>query len=314
MNATIRLLGLCVGLGLLATESMASTTVGIYAIVDEVTLEPSDFEPERVWISGVFVVPQPISSGLHQSPLRGHLYFSLNPEAPESTRDEWNVLQKVAGTGQVVGFGEYWMPCSHTRDKRFRDLPGDSHCSLEVSVHTDRSAVPEPYPKPSGEGVVTAFDAHDDICPRFGRPSVQIVFELRKAHSPGIVQNEPAACVEWVGLIASSDLDSAFVTQTRDPDWAEAAETLITQRLAQAVGLALSELGVECRDTICHIRLVFPTREYQEAMGNRLAADALNELPGFSQGGKIIPPQDQPTMDYYLQRRKPPTTSTASLD
>ena len=281
MNTTIRMLTLCLGLGLLTTQSVASTRVGIYAIIDDVTFEPSDFEPERVRISGVFVVPRPISSGLHEPPVRGYLYFRLNPDAPMSTRTDWKALQKVAGTGQVVGFGQYWMPCSNAREKRPSSLPANSNCSLEVSVRTDRSAAtPEPYPMPSSEGVVTTFRVDDDICPRFGRASVQIVFDLREAHSPGIVQSAPAVCAERIGLISSSDLDSAFVAQGRDPEWADATETLITQRLARAPSLALSELGVECRDTVCHVHLVFPSREYQEASGNRLAADALNELPG----------------------------------
>jgi hypothetical protein len=28
-------------------------------------------------------------------------------------------------------------------------------------------------------------------------------------------------------------------------------------------------------------------------------------MPGFAAGGKIVPPRDEPTIDYYLQRRKP---------
>jgi hypothetical protein len=68
---------------------------------------------------------------------------------------------------------------------------------------------------------------------------------------------------------------------------------------------------VECRNTICHVRLVFPNREYQEAVGDRLAANALSELPGFAQGAKIIPPRDAPTIDYYVQRRKPSSTQTS---
>lgn len=305
MTTTVRWLALSLGLGLLATQAVASTTVGIYAIVDEVAFEPSDFEPERVWISGVFVVPQPLSSGLHRPPLRGHLYFSLNPDAPRATRGDWDALQAVAGTGQVAGFGEYWMPCSKTRSEGFSNLPADANCSFEATVLSDRSAaVSEPYPAPSSAGVVTTFDAPDDVCPRFGRPSVQIIVDLREAHSPGVVQREPPVCAERIGLVSSSSLDSAFVTQTRDAEWAQATESLILRRLAQAPGLELAELGVECRDTICHIRLAFPSREYQEIAGNRLAADALNELPGFAPGGKILPPRDAPTVDYYLQRRE----------
>jgi hypothetical protein len=312
MSAAIRLAAFCAALALSAAQSLASTTVGIYAIIDEVTFEPSDFEADRVWISGVFVVPQPISSGLHRLPLRGHLYFGLSSAAPNSTRTDWEALRKAAGTGQVVGFGNYWMPCSKAR---FPGLPAESNCSLEVAVHTDRSAaVPEPYPAPNSEGVVTVFDSHDDRCPRFGRSSTEIIAELRHAHSPGVLQNDTPGCAERVGLVSSSDLDSVFAAQTRDSPWAEDTEALILGRLARVPSLELADLAVECRDTICHVHLVFPTREYQEATGNRLAAEALSELPGFAQGGKIIPPRDEAAIDYYLQRNRVPAAQATAAE
>jgi len=311
MRVAIVLVVLCLGFGLFTRQSIASTRVGIYAIIDEVTLEPSDYEPEKALISGVFVVPEPISSGLHRPPLRGYLYFSLNHDAPNSTRADWEALREAAGTGRVVGFGQYWMSCANTRlaHPGLPELPPHANCSLEVRVHSDPSlATPEPYPAPSVEGVITEFN--DDTCARFGEPSVRIAFALRAAHSPGIVQDEPPVCAQQIGLISSSSLDSAFVTQTRDPDWAEAIETQLLRRLAEVPDLELSGLGVECRDTICHIHLVFPTKEYQEATGNRLAANALNELPVFAPGGKIIPPEDEPTMDYYFQRRRAPSSES----
>ena len=311
MRAAVRLLAVCFGLVLSATPSMASTRVAVYAVIDEVAFEPSDREPDRVLISGTFVVPVAISSGDHARPSRGLLYFSLNPDAPGPTRTDWRALRKAAGTGEVVGFGQYWMPCSHATDPRIRSLPAETNCSLDVRVQTDRTqAIAEPYPAPSSEGVVTAFDDHDDICPRFGRPSVRIVAELREAHSPGGVRNEPRACKEWIGLVASSSLERTFPTQTRDADWARSAETLILRRLTEAQGLALAELGVECRDTICHVRLTFPTKEYQQAMGNRLWADALDALPGFEPGGQFVPSETDATMDTYIQRRKPSASQT----
>jgi hypothetical protein len=305
----IRWLTLAVGLASLATQSLASTRVAVYAIIDEIDFEPSSFEPERAWISGVFVVPVPISSGLHEAPARGHLYLSLSPASAESTRRDWEALKANAGTGRVVGFGEYWMRCSLVRSA---PLPlaqdaENANCSTEITVvETDRTrATTEPYPTPSSEGVVTVFDDADDICPRFGRSSMQIVAQLREAHSPGSTHGEPSPCPDRLGLVDSSDLDRAFVEQPRDAEWAPATEALILKRISAAAGLRLSDLRVECRDTICHIRAAFPTAEYQEAMGNRLVADALNDMPGFVRGGKIIPPRNAPTIDYYFQRRSP---------
>ena len=309
MSAAIRLLVSCLSFGLVTTQSIASTRVGIFAIIDEVAFEPSEYEPERALISGTFVVPVPISSGLHQPPSRGYLYFSLNEDAPNSTRADWEALQEAAGTARVVGFGEYWMSCANTRSALLPDRASDANCSFEVSVHTDsNTATPVPYPTPSVEGVVTDFA--DDTCARFGKPSVQIAFHLREAYSPGVIQEEPPVCPEQIGLVSSSRLDSVFVTQERDPIWADSTEAYLLRRLAEAPRLELSELGVECRDTICHIRLVFPTREYQDATGNRLAADALNELPVFAPGAKIVPPSEEPTMDYYFQRRRVPSSET----
>jgi hypothetical protein len=302
----IRWLALAAGLASLTTQSLASTRVAVYAIVDEIDFEPSSFEPERVWISGVFVVPVPISSGLHAEPARGHLYLSLDASKAAATRADWDALRANAGTGRVVGFGEYWMPCSRSRSPFPADA-ADANCSAEISViETDRTrATVEPYPTPSSEGVVTVFDSGDDICPRFGRPSVRIAADLREAHSPGGTHAKPPPCPEWVGLIGSSDLDSAFVDQTRDDEWADASEALISKRIADAPDLKLADLRVECRDTICRIHAAFPSREYQETTGNRLVAEAVDDLPGFARGGKIIPPREAPTVDYYFQRRSP---------
>jgi hypothetical protein len=305
----LRWLALAVGLTSLTAQSFASTRVAVYAIVDEIDFEPSSYEPERVWISGVFVVPRRISSGMHMAPARGHLYLRLEPADAASTRADWEALRANAGTGRVVGFGQYWMPCTRSRTPppAGAEWPADANCSAEITVvDTDRTrATAEPYPTPSSEGVVTVFDSGDDVCPRFGEPSVQIIAKLREAHSPGGTQETPPVCPERVGLVDSSDLDYAFVEQARDDEWADATETLILQRVADAPGLKLSELRVECRDTICHIHAVFPSPEYQDAAGNRLLADALEELPGFAGGGKIIPPRDAPTIDYYFQRRSP---------
>jgi hypothetical protein len=292
------------------TASLASTRVAVYAIIDDIELEPSTLEPERIWMSGTFAVPQPISSGLHVAPASGHLYLSLDPSQAAAMRADWEALRANAGTGRVVGFGEYWMRCSQVRSVPLPPLPPDkkdANCSAEITViDTDKTrATPEPYPKPSTEGVVTVFDTSDDICPRFGEPSVQIVAKLRELHSPGSAHQEPAVCVERIGLVDNSDLDTVFVAQKREAEWAGATEALLLKRIADVPGLRLSDLRVECRDTICHIRAAFPTAEYQEATGNRLVAKALNELPVFAPGGKVLPSRNEPTVDYYFQRRSP---------
>jgi hypothetical protein len=300
-----RSLLLATALLLTAAQSLAGTRVAIYAIIDEIAFEPSSFEPERAWLSGVFAIPTPISSGLHEAPARGHLYFSLNPADPSGTRAEWAALQTHVGTGRAIGFGEYWMPCSRSRSADVNvPISGDSNCSFEVELHADPTlAAPDQYPKPSDEGVVTVFDHEDDICPRFGLPSVQIVARMQKVHSPGSASVKPPVCAATAGLLASSQLGWAFDDQTRDFEWAGATESLILQRFSDASGLKLADLRVECRETICRIHLAFPTAEYQESEGNELAANALDKLPGFANGAQIIPSRWGPTLDYYLQRQ-----------
>jgi hypothetical protein len=300
-----RSLLLATALMLTATQSLAGTRVAIYAIIDEIVFEPPSVEPERVWLSGVFAIPTPISSGLHEAPARGHLYFSVNQADASGSRAEWEILQAHVGTGRAVGFGEYWMLCSRSRSAggAFPES-GDSNCSFEVELHADRTlTAPDPYPKPSREGIVTVFDHEDDICPRFGLPSVQIVATIQKVHSPVSTPLKPPVCAATGGLLASSQLGWAFDDQARDAEWAGATESLILQRFSDTSGLKLADLRVECRETICRIHLAFPTAEYQESEGNELAANALDKLPGFANGAQIIPSRWGPTLDYYLQRQ-----------
>jgi hypothetical protein len=100
-------------------------SIGIYAIIDKVVLEPDEVNPERIPIWGTFVVPVPRSSGAHQRPQRGYLYYSLPAGREDTVKREWLKLESVAGTGQVVGFAGYWMLSPRT--------PG-SYTSLEVRV------------------------------------------------------------------------------------------------------------------------------------------------------------------------------------
>ena len=85
-------------------QGFASDPIGIYAVVDKVVLEPSETMPERIQIWGDFA----LATGHNDqyAPTKsGYLYFKLNPEKPEVCRKEWADLKSVAGTDQVVGFG-----------------------------------------------------------------------------------------------------------------------------------------------------------------------------------------------------------------
>jgi hypothetical protein len=140
-------------------------TIGIYAVIDQVTFEPDGPSPNFIRISGVFVVPVAMSSGMYASPQRGFLYFRIPSGMEQATRRDWNELKSSAGTGQVVGFGQYWVPNSG-------DLDGNPHRSLEITVHTDKDAgSPDIYPLSNPNGIVKHGDEHD---PDFGKIAAQL--------------------------------------------------------------------------------------------------------------------------------------------
>jgi hypothetical protein len=150
---------------------------GVYAIIDAVTFEPSAGAAERIRILGTFIVPQPVSSGLHIAPQRGYLYFSLVPATESAAKSDWGDLAAAAGTSQVVGFSEYWV----SRPDPNRPL-GTTNTSLVVHVWKEgEKSEAEPYPLPHEKGVIKVFDSPDDLNPRFGKPSAVLIIELREA-------------------------------------------------------------------------------------------------------------------------------------
>jgi hypothetical protein len=126
--------------------------VGIYGIVDKVVFEPDGSTPERIQIWGSFVVPVPISSGLYKAPRRGVLYFSVPPNRKETARKEWIELKRLAGSGQILGFTEYWVPNPS-------DPQGNPHTSLVVHLHKNGPlGLPDAYPL--GIGVLRIDGEH----------------------------------------------------------------------------------------------------------------------------------------------------------
>lgn len=139
---TLRVVSLsAVVIFLLLQISLAKNgNIGIYGIVDKVVFEPDENAPERIQIWGLFVVPVPISSGMYRTPQRGILYFSLPPDRKKIAIKEWVELKRRAGSGQILGFTEYWVPNPN-------DPQGNPHTSLVVYVHEDVPlGLPDPYP------------------------------------------------------------------------------------------------------------------------------------------------------------------------
>ena len=77
----------------------ASDFTGVYARIDRVVIEDGTAQ-----IYGVFAVASPDNRNDYLAPVRGYLYFKTGANA-EMTRNEWNDLKSVAGTGEIVAFG-----------------------------------------------------------------------------------------------------------------------------------------------------------------------------------------------------------------
>jgi hypothetical protein len=130
--------------------------VGIYALIDQVDFDQGGPLSKTVQISGVFVIPVPMSSGAYQAPQRGYLYFWIPSDREQAARNELDQLRTVAGTRQVVGFAFYWVPNPN-------DPGGNPHHSLEVRVRrTGEGAAPDVYPIRYPKGVVRAGDENFD--------------------------------------------------------------------------------------------------------------------------------------------------------
>jgi hypothetical protein len=103
--------GLCV---VLAAEVLfASGPVGVFAVLEKVVFEPNEANAERVQVWGAFAfVDGGITVNVATSkPQRGYLYFTMPAAATGAemkiARTEWSDLKAVAGTGQVVAFGNW---------------------------------------------------------------------------------------------------------------------------------------------------------------------------------------------------------------
>lgn len=98
------LLAMTLGLGTLN----ASGPIAVYALVDKVNLEPNADKPERVRVTGVFIVAKGQSDD-YAPPERGYVYFVLPKDNYQLVRRECSDLQSIAGTRQVIGLGASWM-------------------------------------------------------------------------------------------------------------------------------------------------------------------------------------------------------------
>ena len=82
----------------------ASDRIAVYARVDRVVLSPDASAPKTIQVFGVFSLAIPANPNDYQPPSRGYLYFTLAGDESLARR-EWADLKAIAGTGQIVAFG-----------------------------------------------------------------------------------------------------------------------------------------------------------------------------------------------------------------
>ena len=85
----------------------ASDRVAVYAKVDRVVLEPTVDAAETIQIWGVFATALPNNPNDYRPAARGYLYYRL-PSNHETARREWSDLKQIAGSGQLIAFGNRW--------------------------------------------------------------------------------------------------------------------------------------------------------------------------------------------------------------
>ncbi|MBO0801328.1 MAG: hypothetical protein J2P31_21115 [Blastocatellia bacterium] len=104
-----------------------SDRTGIYARIDKVILEPAANAPERIQIWGAFVLARKDDRNLYDSAQHGYLYFSCKPGKHDVCRKEWADLKKIAGSGEVVGFGGRDLPRPRIRKAEERATDPDEY-------------------------------------------------------------------------------------------------------------------------------------------------------------------------------------------
>jgi hypothetical protein len=91
-------------IGAAAATLHASDPVAVYARVDRVLVAPNVEAPQTIQIFGVFSLAVSSNPNDYQPPARGYLYFKIADDERLVQR-EWADLKEIAGTRQIVAFG-----------------------------------------------------------------------------------------------------------------------------------------------------------------------------------------------------------------
>jgi hypothetical protein len=93
-------------LGLLVGVARASDRIAGFATIDKVVLERGKKDrPTAVQLWGTFTLLKDPDARSYGAPVRGYLRYSIIAGKESACLREWADLEKLAGTGSVVGFG-----------------------------------------------------------------------------------------------------------------------------------------------------------------------------------------------------------------
>jgi hypothetical protein len=149
----LAMLGACV---VLTAVLQASDRIGVYAVVEKVTLEPSDAAPQRVQVWGAFSFADTKDGSAYGPAQRGYLYYTCPAGKESICRKEWADMKSVAGTGTGIGFGF-----------RYADTG-------RVRKADEKATSPDPYP--IERGAVKVENAADR-----GSETMKVIDGLRAA-------------------------------------------------------------------------------------------------------------------------------------
>jgi hypothetical protein len=137
----------------------ASGTIGVYAMIERVEFEPSESAAARVRVYGAFMY---VNGGVNQPTAtsragRGYMYFALPPAGTDTAattrvRREWADMKAVAGTGQAIGFGNWFyfgqfesFSPSGTNGPQVLAQGGNDATMMRVRLASETPSAPMPY-------------------------------------------------------------------------------------------------------------------------------------------------------------------------
>ena len=147
---------------LLADNLVASGTVGIYALVDRVVIQPDSQAAVGIQVWGAFAFVDGAVQSRGATPAqRGYMYFAMpasTNEEKQAILKEWADLKAVAGTGQAVAFGDYHYLGAFGDAVRIVAAVPTSTPNLvntvEIRVHPESRSAADPVPYKTGAGIV----------------------------------------------------------------------------------------------------------------------------------------------------------------